>query len=95
MKHDLEVRVTGRPQTERIVRCRIVSLREKLLTRLFGRREQMMILIPDPSVESVSIAEAAEGGVAHEYSTIPTASADGTAVSCPWHSSTRHLPVMD
>ena len=32
MKHDLEVRVTGRPQTERIVRCRIVSLREKLLT---------------------------------------------------------------
>ena len=52
MKHDLEVRVTGRPQTERIVRCRIVSLREKLLTRLFGRREQMMILIPGPSVES-------------------------------------------
>ena len=66
MKHDLEVRVTGRPQTERIVRCRIVSLREKLLTRLFGRREQMMILIPGPSVESVSIAEAADGGVAHE-----------------------------
>ena len=26
--------------------------------------------------------------------TIPTASADGTAVSCPWHSSTRLLPVM-
>ena len=55
VKHDLEVRVTGRPQTERIVRCRIVSLREKLLTRLFGRREQMMILIPGPSVESVSM----------------------------------------
>lgn len=68
MKHDLEVRVTGRPQAERIVRCRIVSLREKLLTRLFGRREQMMmmILIPGPSVESVSIAETAEGGAAHE-----------------------------
>ena len=66
VKHDLEVRVTGRPQAERIVRCRIVSLREKLLTRLFGRREQMMILIPGPSVESVSIAETAEGGAAHE-----------------------------
>lgn len=26
--------------------------------------------------------------------TIPTASADGTAVSCPWHLSTRHLPDM-
>ena len=66
MKHDLEVRVTGRPQTERIVRCRMGSVGGKLLPLSLGGGRRMVRLISGPSVESVSIAETAEGGAAHE-----------------------------
>ena len=49
-----------------IEQCRNVSLREKLLTRLLGRREKVMILVPGNSVESVCITEVPEGGAACE-----------------------------
>lgn len=48
------------------MQCRNVSLREKLLTRLLGRQEKVMILVPGNSVESVCITEVPEGGVACE-----------------------------
>ena len=63
MRHSLKISVSKEPQSGGIVQCRNVTLREKLLTRLLGRREKMMILIPGNSVESVCITEVAEGGV--------------------------------
>jgi len=48
------------------VRCRNVSLREKLLTLLLGRKERMMILIPGNSVAELSIVETPEGGADDE-----------------------------
>ena len=39
-------------------------MREKLLTWLFGKQEKVMVLIPGNTVESVSIVELPEGGVA-------------------------------
>ena len=66
MKHNLRISVSKKPQQGGIVQCRNVSLREKLLTRLFGPKEKLLILVPGNSVEMVSISEVAEGGAAVE-----------------------------
>lgn len=65
MKHNLKISVSKEPQHGGIVRCRNISIREKLLTRLLGQQQRMMILIPGNSVSTVSITELAEGGVVH------------------------------
>lgn len=62
MKHNLKISVSREPQTGGIVRCKSVSLREKLLTRLLGQKEKVMILIPGNSVETLCITEVPEGG---------------------------------
>lgn len=66
MKHNLNISVSKKPSEDGIVQCRNVSLREKLLTRLLGRRERVMILVPGNSVESVCIIEVPEGGAVCE-----------------------------
>ena len=66
MRHNLKISVSKEPQSGGIVQCRNVSLREKLLTRLLGRREKVMILVPGNSVESVYIIEVPEGGAVCE-----------------------------
>ena len=66
MKHNLKISVSTEPQTGGVVRCRNVSLREKLLTLLLGRKERMMILIPGNSVAELSIVETPEGGADDE-----------------------------
>ena len=47
------------------MQCRNISIREKLLTRLLGRKQKVMILILGNTVSMVSITEVQEGGVAH------------------------------
>ena len=64
--HKLKIIVSKEPQSGGIVQCRNVSLREKLLTRLLGRQEKVMILVPGNSVESVCITGVPEGGAACE-----------------------------
>ena len=66
MQHNLKISVSNEPQTGGVVRCRNVSLREKLLTRLLGRKERVMILIPGSSVAALSIIEVPEGGAVDE-----------------------------
>ena len=66
MKHNLNISVSKKPPAGGIIQCRNVSLREKLLTRLLGRREKVMILVPGNSVESVCITEVPEGGAVCE-----------------------------
>ena len=62
MKHNLNNCVSKEPKTGGVVSCRNVTLREKLLTRLFGKQEKVMILIPGNTVETLSITELSEGG---------------------------------
>ena len=50
MKHNLNICVSKEPKTGGVVSCRNVTLREKLLTRLFGKQE------------TLSITELSEGG---------------------------------
>ena len=66
MKHNLKISVSNNPQTGGLVRCRNVSLREKLLTLLLGRKERMMILIPGNSVAELSIIETPDGGATND-----------------------------
>ena len=65
MKHNLRISVSKEPQGGGIVHCRNISIREKLLTRLLGCKQKVMILIPGSSVSTVSITEVQEGGVVH------------------------------
>ena len=66
MKHNLKISVSKEPQNGGIVRCRNVSLREKLLNRLLGKKENFAIFVPGNSVQTVSITEVPEGGVTVE-----------------------------
>ena len=66
MRHKLKISVSKEPQTGGVVRCRSVTLRGKMLTRLLGRKERVMILIPGNTVESLDITELPEGGAACE-----------------------------
>ena len=66
MKHNLKISVSTEPQTGGVMRCRNVSLREKLLTLLLGRKERMMILIPGNSVAELSIVEMPDGGATND-----------------------------
>ena len=65
MKHSLRISVSKDPQKGGIVQCRNISIREKLLTRLLGHEQKVMILIPGNTVSTVSITEIQEGGVVH------------------------------
>jgi hypothetical protein len=49
-----------------VVACRNISLREKLLTKLMGPKQKVVVLIPGNSVDTVSITEIQEGGLAYE-----------------------------
>ena len=62
MKHNLKISVSKKPMTGGVVACRSISLRDKLLTFLFGQKNKVMILVPGDSVEIVSIIEIAEVG---------------------------------
>ena len=65
MEHKLKIRVSKQPEEGGIVSCRTITMREKLLTKLFGGKRTVTILIPGDSVESVSIQEINEGGTAY------------------------------
>mgnify|MGYP007121315964 CR=1 FL=1 len=64
MRHKLKISVSKEPQNGGVVRCRSVTLREKMLTRLLGRKER--VLIPGNTVESLDITELPEGGATVE-----------------------------
>lgn len=58
----LRVCVSREPKLDGVVSCRTISLREKVLTRLFGQKQRVTVLIPGNDVTSVSIHEESEGG---------------------------------
>lgn len=66
MKHDLKISIRREPLTDGIVRCRTVTLRERLMARLFGKESRLTVIVPGDSVETLSINEIKEGGLEHE-----------------------------
>lgn len=66
MKHNLKISVSKEPQNGGIVAYRRLSLREKLLTLLLGPKQDVMVLIPGNSVQTIAITEVTEGGGCRE-----------------------------
>ncbi len=62
MEHNLTISVSKDPRRGGIVECRNVSVREKLLTFLFGPLRKVTILVPGNTVSTVTISEAEGGG---------------------------------
>jgi len=66
MKHNLKICVSKEPKNGGVVACRSVSLRQRLLTRLLGPLDKVMIIVPGNSVQTVAITEVMDGGVVCE-----------------------------
>ena len=66
MKHNLKIRVSKEMESDGILCCKKVNIREKLLTFLLGKQHSVTILIPGNSIQSVAISEIAEGGMTRE-----------------------------
>lgn len=57
MQHNLTICVGSPPPVEGIVRCRTVSLRERLLRALLGERRRVVVIVPGGSVRALDIRE--------------------------------------
>lgn len=60
MKHNLKISIGHGADSGGIVRCKTVSLRERLLRRLFGDMRRVTIIVPGDSVEALSVQEVPE-----------------------------------
>lgn len=66
MKHNLKISVSKEPQNGGIIAYRRLSLREKLLTLLLGPKQDVMVLVPGNSVQTIAITEVTEGSGCRE-----------------------------
>lgn len=55
MKHNLKISLAQGPDMGGIVRCKTVSLRERVLRRLFGDTRRITIIVPGDSVKALSL----------------------------------------
>ena len=62
MRHNLKISVSQDPRNGGVVACRTLSMREKVLSRLLGPKQKVMVLVPGSSVNTISISEVEEGG---------------------------------
>lgn len=61
MKHRLKISVSKNLNSNGVVSCRCVSVRERILRFLFGSSQKLTIVVPGDSVESLSIKEVTGG----------------------------------
>lgn len=62
MKHNLQISVSDKPQQNGIVSYKNITLRERFMRMLFGRKHKIMILVPGDTIEELSITKVTEGG---------------------------------
>ena len=60
MQHNLKICIAKEADAGGIVRCRTVSLRERLFRRLLGEPRRIMVIVPAGSVKTLSIQEVPE-----------------------------------
>lgn len=72
-KHTLRVRVTDQLTTDGLLSTRSFTLRERILSKLFGRQQRVTVLVPGNQVGTVEILQP-EGDL--------TALADAVGVNC-------------
>ena len=63
MEHKIQISVSSKPNEKGIVTCKTVSMKERLMKKLFGTTRKVTIIVPGDSVQGITILEgAAEGG---------------------------------
>lgn len=62
MKHNLHISVSDKPQRNGMVSCKSISMRERFLRILFGRKQKIVILVPGDTIEELAITKVTEGG---------------------------------
>lgn len=60
MKHNLEISLGREPDSGGIVRCKTVSMRERVLRCLFGDTRRITVIVPGGSVKALSVLEEPE-----------------------------------
>ena len=58
MKHNLKINVSKTPQKDGMVSCKTVSVKERLLKKLFGETRKVMVIVPGDMVDNITICEA-------------------------------------
>jgi hypothetical protein len=66
MKHNMKISITTEKKNGRVVCCRHVGIREKLLRYLLGEKRRLTIIVPGDSVEHVAINEVGQGEIWQE-----------------------------
>lgn len=62
MKHNLKISIAKEPETVGIVRCKTVSMRERLLRKLLGETGRVLVIVPGGSVQTLCVQEVPEVG---------------------------------
>lgn len=62
MRQKLKISVSKEPQTGGIVTCRNITVRERVLRFLFGKKRRVTVLIPGDSIGEIAICETEKGG---------------------------------
>ena len=59
MKHLLQIHLS-KPPEERIIACRRMTVRERILRFLLGRKARLTVIVPGDTVEELNIQEVKE-----------------------------------
>ena len=62
MKQDIRIKVSKKANADDVVRVKKLTVREKLLSKLLGPKQQVTIIVPGKNVDALSIVEVGEGG---------------------------------
>lgn len=62
MKHKLRISVSKDPQTDGLLTCKSITVRERILRFLLGDKQRVTILVPGDRIEELAICETMKGG---------------------------------
>ncbi len=62
MKHNLHISVSDKPQRNGMVSYKCITLRERFMRLLFGKKQKITILVPGDMIEELAISRVTEGG---------------------------------
>lgn len=64
MERNLRISVSRKPMRNDVAALNTISLRERILRFLFGRKQHITIIVPGDSVKELAINNIKEGGTA-------------------------------
>lgn len=65
MNGRLKVTVSRRPKTEGVMTCRSLTVRERIMRFLLGRKDRVTVLIPGDCVGEIAICDNEKGEITH------------------------------